>query len=97
MSGGEFSWTRTADHLRLAKVACLKSSCLDAAANFRQHIQLDPLTRSGLLICATKDGQVDDDTRGGQVDCLAFHLSTWLDSLPTVKSILYNNNNGIKF
>lgn len=80
----EFSWTRTADHIRLAKVACLKSSCLDA--NFSQHIQLDPSSRSGLVICtANQDGHDEDTTRaGGHVDCLAFHLNSWLDRLPTV-------------
>ena len=82
----EFSWTRTADHIRLAKVACLKSSCLDA--NFSQHIQLDPSSRSGLVICtANQDGHDEDTTRaGGHVDCLAFHLNSWLDRLPTVYS-----------
>ena len=81
----ELSWTRTVDHLRLAKVACVKSSCLAAAANISQHIQLDPLSRSGLVICTANQ---DEDTRGGHVDCLAFHLNSWLDSLPTVPTAL---------
>ena len=73
----ELGWTRTADHVRLSRLACHKSPCL--AGN---SIQLNLSARSGLLIYTGRDGQ-DDEARGC-VDCLAFHLSSSLDSLPTV-------------
>lgn len=88
MNAGLDCWTRTIDHVQLARGACQPSCC--PAGSLSEQLE-QAKSGSNLLICPSNKAGKDEEMGGsgsGGVDCLPFHLKTWLDTSSTVFLII---------